>query len=114
MEHSPGIPDLYTSRLAGSQSLQVYLDPGQPGFNELHATYVGADGKELPMRSLAVSPSEPGRARAGAPLEPRRLDAIGHFVADLSERGPGATASTSTGVAADGTTYQSDVTIPVS
>ena len=61
VQHSPGIPDLYTVTLPGSQSLQVYLDPGKRGFNELHATYLAADGKELHMRSLAVSVSEPGR-----------------------------------------------------
>jgi len=113
VEHSPGIPDLYTISLPDSQSVQVYLDPGKPGFNEFHVTYVGADGKEMSMRSLTVKASGPTVTSTPAHLAVRRLDSIGHFVADL----PGARAGRYRFVldaeARDGTPFTSTVSIPV-
>jgi copper transport protein len=114
VSHSPDIPDLYTITLADSASLQVYLDPGRAGFNEFHATYVGADGKETPMRSLEVTATGPDPT-TGTPsrLAVRKLDTIGHFVADLSGARHGSYRFVLEGVAAGGLTYRSDVTIPV-
>ena len=89
VNHSPGVPDLYTITLPDAASLQVYLDPGKTGSNEFHATYVGADGEETPMRSLDVTATGPDPAtNSSTPLTVRKLDSIGHFVADL----PGAAA----------------------
>ena len=75
-----GVPTIYTAHLASGDSLQVYLDPGRPGANELHATFFDASGNELPVPSATflVAP-------AGAPsgvIVPRQLEP-GHFVADL-------------------------------
>jgi hypothetical protein len=73
-----GLPDVYTLHLAGNQSIQSYLDPGHPGaLNEFHATFIGADGQELAMAGVTVL------ATPGGELTVRRLDPIGHFVADL-------------------------------
>ncbi len=113
VQHSPGIPDLYTISLGSSQTLQVYLDPAKAGFNEFHATYVDPSGQELPMRSLAVTGAGPGARAAPHSLPVRKLDTIGHFVADLSGARAGPYRFTLDGVGQDGSTYQSSVTIPV-
>ena len=72
---------MYTLQLPAQQSLQVYLDPGHTGFDEFHVTFIGSGGQEIPMASATVD------ATPGGSLTVRRLDQIGHFVADL----PGAT-----------------------
>ena len=114
VSHSPGIPDLYTITLADSATLQVYLDPGTVGFNEFHATYVGADGKEMPMRSLEVTATGPDPATGtSSRLAVRKLDSIGHFVADLPGARRGSYRFVLDGVSTGGPTYRSDVTIPV-
>jgi hypothetical protein len=78
VDHNPGLPDVYTLHLAQLQSVQVYLDPGHPGFDELHVTFIGAGGQEVPMAGATVA------ASPGGALPVRRLDDIGHFVADLA------------------------------
>ena len=114
VSHSPGIPDLYTITLADSATLQVYLDPGTVGFNEFHATYVGADGKEMPMRLLDVTATGPDPATGtSSRLAVRKLDSIGHFVADLPGARRGSYRFVLDGVSTGGPTYRSDVTIPV-
>jgi copper transport protein len=83
---SPGLPTVYTIHATPTASIQVYLDPGRSGFNEFHVTLIGADRNELPASGVGVTAS-----RMNAPAAPvvvRRLDNVGHFVADL----PAATA----------------------
>jgi hypothetical protein len=106
-----GLPTLYTIELPASQSVQTYLDPGHPGFNEFHVTFIGADGQELPMAALSARATPPSGAAAA--LVVRRLDTIGHFVADLPDAVAGRyrfdiDASTATGSSISGA-----VTIPV-
>jgi copper transport protein len=114
VSRSPGVPDLYTLSLANDDALQVYLDPGHAGLNEFHATYLGADGQEMAMRSLAVTARGPDpasdRARA---LTVRKLDNTGHFVADLEGAAPGRYAFVLEAVAGDGTSIRSSITLPV-
>jgi len=116
VQRTRGVPDLYTIGLAGGNSLQVYLEPSSPGLVEVHATYLGPDDRELRMRSLAVTatgpPGWPG-GRGSRPLTVRKLDAIGHFVADLEHPVAGRYRFDLDGLAADGTTTESSVTIPV-
>jgi hypothetical protein len=77
----PGAPTLYTVHLDGGRSVQLYLDPGRTGKNDLHATFFDATGSELPVPSATflVSPSG-GSATisAGRELEP------GHFITSVS------------------------------
>jgi hypothetical protein len=103
----PGIPTLYTLDLPGGESVQTYLDPGKPGFNEFHVTFIGANGQEVPMTTLTVT------ATPGGTLPVRRLDQIGHFVADLSGATAGPHRFDVTGTAATGDTLQGTITIPV-
>jgi hypothetical protein len=106
------VPDLYTISLEAGRTLQSYLDPGRPGLNEFHATYLASADRERPMRSLTGTATGPGLSRPTG-LVVRRLDATGHIVADLERARPGPYRFVLSAVAIDGTTYQSDVTIPV-
>ena len=104
-----GLPDVFTLHLTGGRSVQSYLDPGHPGtLNEFHATFVGPDGQELSMTALTVT------ATPGGGLSVRRLDTVGHFVADLNNahKGPyrfAVTGTTETGEILTGT-FQISVT----
>jgi copper transport protein len=107
----PGLPTLYTLQLPGNQSVQTYLDPGHPGFNEFHLTFFASASQELPMSAATVTAHPPHGP--GTPLTVRPLDTIGHFVADV----PGAIAGTYTfdvtGTTTTGGNITGSFTIPV-
>jgi hypothetical protein len=103
----PGLPTLYTLELSGGLSVQTYLDPGHAGFNEFHVTFIGVDGQELPMAALTVT------ATPGGTLPVRRLDQVGHFVADLTAAIKGTYRFQIAGTTQTGDTLQGTITIPV-
>lgn len=110
-----GIPTLYTLELSAGRSVQNYLDPARPGgINEFHATFIGTGGQEIPMAAFNVTAAGPS-IPASTPLNltTRRLDTIGHFVADL----PGAVKGTYRfhyhGTTTGGTIIDETVSIPV-
>lgn len=73
-----------TVHLADATSVQVYLDPGGPGANELHATFFDAAGRELPVPAATMAVlAQDGSAfiATSRQLEP------GHFVADIQLAG---------------------------
>ena len=74
-----GLPTIYTVHLSANRTVQVYLDPGKAGANEVHATFFDGAGTELPVASVAMVLGPSGGA--GAILKPRELEP-GHFVAD--------------------------------
>jgi copper transport protein len=77
---SPGPPTIYTEQLAGGETAQTYLDPGKPGYNEIHFTFFDARGNELPVPANPVITAwRPGQDTVA--LEVRRFSA-GHFIAD--------------------------------
>lgn len=78
---APGVPTIYSVTLDGGGSVQVYLDPGTPGQNDVHATIFDAAGTELPVTTatMALFPSSAG----GVLLSPRLLEP-GHFVASTA------------------------------
>jgi len=77
----PGLPTIYTIHLRDSLTVQVYLDPGKPGANEVHVTFFDAKGSELPVPSALVSIGLAGET----PTQPRvRVLEPGHFVADAT------------------------------
>jgi copper transport protein len=78
---SPGLPTVYTIHAAPTASFQVYLDPGKPGFNEFHVTVLAPSGNEVPTSAVEVHSGKKGQPAAS--LTVRRLDPIGHYVADL-------------------------------
>jgi uncharacterized membrane protein len=80
----PGLPTIYTIHLSAGRSVQVYLDPGHPGLNEFHHTYLAADGSELTIGGTPdVTGTLPGQSNS-IPLTTRRLDPQGHFVSDVT------------------------------
>ena len=76
-----GLPTIYIVHLDAGGTVQMYLDPGTPGANELHATFFDPQGNELPVTSATMSIGPEGQA--GTPLAPRILEP-GHFVSDTS------------------------------
>ena len=107
---APGQPTLYTIDLGGGIVLNTYLDPGRPGFNEVHATFIAPNGGELPVpEPITVVAGHPGGATQTLPV--RRFSA-GHFIAD-ARLGPGLLRIEFLGAAQDGTVLDAhlDVTL---
>ena len=76
-----GLPTIYTVHLSAGRSIQVYLDPGTAGANEVHTTFFDAAGNELAVQTIVmVLGPKDGAATA---LDPRQLEP-GHFVADTT------------------------------
>jgi hypothetical protein len=79
---APGQPTLYSIELPQGVVLDSYLDPGRPGFNEVHATFINASGQELPIPGLAtISVSRKGERRLSLPV---RRFGPGHFIGDAT------------------------------
>ena len=77
----PGLPTIYTVHVAAGRTIQVYLDPGTAGANEVHATFFDAAGSELPVPAASMALGLAGGQLE--PLAPRELEP-GHFVADTT------------------------------
>ena len=111
-----GIPTLYTLELSAGRSVQNYLDPARPGgINEFHATFIGPSGQEIPMATFSVTATGPSiPASNPRNLTTRRLDTIGHFVADLIDAVQGTYHFHYQGTTTGGTVIDETVSIPVS
>jgi hypothetical protein len=73
-----GLPTIYTVHLSAGRTVQVYLDPGKPGSDDVHVTFFDAAGNELPVPSALMALGPAGGQLS--PLTPRELEP-GHFVA---------------------------------
>ncbi|HEV2438900.1 MAG TPA: copper resistance protein CopC [bacterium] len=107
---APGQPTLYSIDLEGGIVLDAYLDPGRPGFNEIHATFIAANSRELPVpRPIAIAIGPPGQP--AKPIPVRRFGP-GHFIGDAQLR-PGTWHIEYSGTARDGTPLRAhlDVTL---
>lgn len=76
----PGQPTLYTVKVGEGRTAQIYTDPEQAGFSQLHLTYFSPEGGELDVAEVQIEVVRPSGGREG--LEPRRFGP-GHFVADI-------------------------------
>ncbi len=76
-----GLPTIYTVHLSAGRTVQVYLDPGTAGANEVHTTFFDASGNELPVQSVVMVLGPVGQPASS--LDPRQLEP-GHFVADTT------------------------------
>jgi copper transport protein len=112
VSRSPGLPTVYTIHAKPSASIQVYLDPGHPGFNEFHVTMLDPNDNEIPTSQLSVNVTRPGQAAASA-LTVRKLDNVGHYVADLPGATPGNYHFSIDATTNEGAVHAS-ITIPVS
>ncbi len=79
-----GMPTLYTVDLSSNRTLQLYLDPGSPGFNGIHATFFDGQGREVPCSSATSIMVRRG-ADAVARL-PVLQEGPGHFYSDFNFR----------------------------
>lgn len=79
-----GLPTLYSIQLPNGGIAQVYIDPDKAGADEFHVTFFtnSNETSEIHIASITVGITPPG----GTPtvLVTRRLDPIGHFVADAT------------------------------
>lgn len=80
---TPGLPTIYTITTGGGQNVQAYIDPGRPGANEVHVTFLDSAGAELPTSDVAMT-AQLGTGGRSA-LTVRRLGP-GHFVGDATLR----------------------------
>ena len=105
---APGQPTLYSIELSGGRVLDTYLDPGRPGFNELHATYIDAAGHEIAIpRLAAMTASRSG----GAPVTiPVRRFGPGHFIGD-AQLGAGEWLLNIAATASDGEVLQGHLSV---
>jgi copper transport protein len=79
---APGQPTLYSIGLPQGVVLDSYLDPGRPGFNEVHVTFINVGGQELPIPGLAaIVASRGGEGRTSLPV---RRFGPGHFIGDAT------------------------------
>lgn len=79
---APGQPTLYSIELPGGVVLDSYLDPGRPGFNEVHVTFINVGGQELALPGLpAIVASRRGVGRVSVPV---RRFGPGHFIGDAT------------------------------
>ena len=83
-----GLPTIYTVHLGGGRTVQIYLDPGAPGPNLLHATWFDASGKEMPVSGVTMT--ELLASGGSVALQPQILDS-GHEAAPVQVTGLPAT-----------------------
>lgn len=79
-----GLPTLYSIQLPSGGLAQVYIDPDKAGADEFHVTFFtnSNETSEIHIASVTVGMTVPGRPPTI--LVTRRLDPIGHFVADAT------------------------------
>jgi copper transport protein len=76
---TPGLPTIYTITI-GARRTETYVDPGKPGLDEVHFTFLDAAGIPTDTGIASITAKATGSAPEEA-LDYRRLEA-GHFVAD--------------------------------
>jgi copper transport protein len=70
------------NKQVGAYTVQLFIDPSSPGPNEIHLTFVDANGLgagEVTALTTTLAPDGPGAAPAPLPM---RLISPGHFVAN--------------------------------
>jgi len=94
----PGLPTIYTVHLDAGRTVQVYLDPGTAGPNDVHATFFDSAGQELPVASATMTIGPEGQTPQS--ITPQILEP-GHFVGQAT-LDPGTYLLTVAGSAPDG------------
>jgi copper transport protein len=78
-QSAPGQPTVYTIGLPNAAQLQTYIDPGKTGTNNVHFTFFGPNGREMPILSATASTLAPDGSTQPLPL---RRFTPGHFIAN--------------------------------
>jgi nitrogen fixation protein FixH len=81
IEVIPGTPTLYDVTISPGRTVQMYVDPGKPGSNEVHATFFLDGGEFAGLKNVVVTAATDGRAPESLPL---RTLGPGHFVAQAN------------------------------
>lgn len=104
-----GLPTIYNVHLVSGGTLQVYVDPGTAGQNEIHSTFFDPAGNELPVTRADISLDQSPVASPGpvTTLDARMLEP-GHFVADTTLPAGGVRVLV-TGAAPDGSYLAAEV-----
>jgi hypothetical protein len=79
-----GLPTIYTVHLGSGRTVQIYLDPGTPGPNLLHATWFDQSGHEMPVSDVTMTELLP--SGQSVDLLPQILDS-GHEAAPVQVAG---------------------------
>jgi copper transport protein len=114
VSRSPGLPAVYTIHATSADNVQVYLEPVRAGLTEFHVTFIGSDGSEVAANKLTVSASRAGAASSPTTLTVRKLDNVGHFVADLEGPVRGRYQFSVDATLATGQPIHADIALPVS
>jgi hypothetical protein len=114
VSRSPGLPAVYTIHATSTDNVQVYLERVRPGLTEFHVTFIGSDGTEAAANKLTVSASRAGTASSPTALTVRKLDNVGHFVADLEGAAAGRYQFTMDATLANGQPIHADIALPIS
>jgi hypothetical protein len=77
-----GMPTLYVVHLSQNRQLQLYLDPGAPGFNGIHMTFFDAQGREMAIAG-ALTMTVSGHTGTTKAL-PALQEGPGHFYSDFN------------------------------
>ncbi|HEY3833009.1 MAG TPA: copper resistance protein CopC [Acidimicrobiia bacterium] len=107
----PGQATIYTIHVVGGRSIQVYTDSTRAGLYEVHATFFDATGNELPVQVAHVRARRIGTTRT-VNLTARKLDALGHYVADNVTNG-GTYEIDTDATAKDGSVISGHIVIPM-
>jgi copper transport protein len=76
---TPGQPTLYNIDLSDGRLLDAYLDPGKPGLNEIHLTFIAGQSELTIPTPAKVTVARPGEAPRVLPV---RRFGPGHFIVD--------------------------------
>ena len=121
VDSQPGTPTIYTVHLGAGRSVQVYLDPGTAGSNDVHSTFFDASGNELPVLGATITVTTANRASVPpatsqgtdeAGLLPVRMLEPGHFVG-TAQLTAGSYGIEVAGPAPDGSPLDADLTVTV-
>ena len=77
-----GLPTLYSIQLQNGWLAQVYIDPDKPGADEFHLTFFTSSNETSEIQIATATIGMTSDGRTPTILVSRRLDPIGHFVAD--------------------------------
>jgi hypothetical protein len=79
-----GLPTLYSIQLQNGWLAQVYIDPDKLGADEFHVTFFSSSNETSEIQIAAVTVGMTAAGGTPTILVSRRLDPIGHFVADAT------------------------------
>jgi len=109
----PDLPDIYTLSVADHHRIQAYVEVSSSQLDEFHVTVFGPGSGETPVSRLTVVATSASLGSAGRYLPVRKLDTLGHFVADVENAPPGSYRFVVTALGPGGAVIQGALPIPL-